>query len=191
MRFDWPTTLPEQDMRDMITLMDSVAVREMTLGFVEPLGEEAGLALMRAFEDDLRRGALHLLTARADDGHVVGMVTLARAPLPARRHVVDLRRCVIHPAHRGQFLLEGFGHTVAKAAQMGCDLITLEVRDDGPLQLWERLGFTEYGRMPDYARRDGRSVTGHFLCARRADLEAHFQRTGSWLHDIRTTVTAA
>jgi hypothetical protein len=29
--------------------------------------------------------------------------------------------------------------------------------------LWKSLGFKEYGILPDYARRHGRSVDGHFL----------------------------
>ncbi|WP_329107982.1 GNAT family N-acetyltransferase [Micromonospora sp. NBC_01699] len=182
MKYDWPTELSLKDMREMIGLMNEVALKEMTLGFTEPLNDEDGLALMRAFDADLRRGALELLAVRTDDGEIVGMLTLARAPLPARRHVVDLRRCVIKPSHRGQLLLEGFGQAVRRMAEMGCDVITLEVRDDGPKQLWHRLGFQEYGRLPDYARKNGEPVTGHFMYASRVELEEHFRLTGSWLH---------
>ncbi|WBB96665.1 MULTISPECIES: GNAT family N-acetyltransferase [unclassified Solwaraspora] len=184
MKYDWPAELSAKDIREMIGLMNAVAVREMTLGFTEPLNDEDGFALMRAFDAELRRGALELLAVRTDDGTIVGMVTLARAPLPARRHVVDLRRCVIDPEHRGKFLLEGFEETIRKVAEMGCDVITLEVRDDGPRVLWHRLGFQEYGRLPDYARKAGQAVTGHFMYARRADLEAHFRQTGTWLHEL-------
>ncbi|MFC5805010.1 GNAT family N-acetyltransferase [Streptomyces formicae] len=184
MRYEWPRELSEQDMREMIELMDAVAVKEQTLGFYEPVGLEKGLPLMRAFDADLRKGALHVLAVRdEEDNRIVGMVTLARAPLPARRHIVDMRRCVVAPDHRGQFLLEGWAEALNKASEIGCEVITLEVRDDGPVGLWERLGFREYGRLPDYARADGRAVTGFYMHARIADILAHFETTGSWLHE--------
>src|SRR5687767_10519458 len=108
MQYDWPTELSDSDMVEMLELMNSVAARERTLGFFEPLDREQGTALLRAFDADLRRGTVRLLVARTDEGRIVGMVTLARAPLPARRHIVDMRRCVIAPEYRGQFLLEGW-----------------------------------------------------------------------------------
>ncbi|MFH9722257.1 GNAT family N-acetyltransferase [Streptomyces sp. NPDC017254] len=194
MRYEWPRELSEKDMREMIELMDAVAVKEQTLGFYEPVGLEKGLPLLRAFDADLRKGAIDVLTVRdeTDDDRIVGMVTLARAPLPARRHIVDMRRCVIAPDRRGQFLLEGWAVALHKARDMGCEVITLEVRGDGPVELWERLGFRPYGVLPDYARLDGReAVTGHYLYARIADILAHFETTGSWLHEPeRDTVGA-
>ena len=184
MRYEWPTELSETDMREMLDLMNAVATRERTLGFFEPIDAEQGLALMRAFEADLRRGTVQVLAVRTDEGRIVGMVTLARAPLPARRHVVDMRRCVVAPEYRGQFLLSGWEHALRKALEMGCDLITLEVRDDGPAKLWRQLGFQEYGRLPDYARNEGKPVTGHFMYARCADVIEHFEATGSWIYPV-------
>jgi ribosomal protein S18 acetylase RimI-like enzyme len=181
-RYEWPKVLSDGEMREILDLMNGVALRERNLGFNEPLNDEEGLALMRSFNDDLRRGAVKLMAVRTEDGHIIGMVTLAQAPQPGRRHIVDLRRCVIHPDYRNRFLAAGFGEALRVAAEMGCDILTLEVRDDGPRRLWERLGFREYGRQHDYARKDGRSVTGYFMEARRADLEDHFRRTGRWSH---------
>lgn len=190
MFYQWPRELSTKDMLEMVELMNAVAVREHTLGFFEPLSEEDGLALMRGFDADLRKGTVDVLLARNEELKIVGMVTLARAPLPARRHVVDMRRCVIAPEYRGQFLLEGWQQALLKLGELGCDIITLEVRDDGPVELWYRLGFREYGRMPDYARQDGEPVTGHFLYARRTDILAHYESTGSWLHAIETPAAA-
>lgn len=189
MRFDWPGDLSRQDMLDMVELMNAVAVREHTLGFDEPLDDQDGLALMQGFAMDLRRGAVHLLTARDDEGRIVGMVTLARAPLPARRHVVEMRRCVIAPAFRGQFLLEGWEQALRGLGELGCDIITLEVRDDGPVELWRRLGFQLYGLLPDYARHDGTPLSGYFMYAERSQILAHHERTGSWMHDVAPLAT--
>lgn len=183
MQYDWPRELAEQDMLDIIELMNAVAGRERTLGFFEPLSQEDGLALMRAYDSDLRRGALELLAVRNDEGRIVAMVTLARAPLPARRHIVDMRRCVIAPKYRSQFLLEGWEHAVRKVRDMGCEVITLEVRDDGPVELWRKIGFRDYGFLPDYARQDGEPVAGYFMYATCSEILDHFERTGTWLFE--------
>lgn len=180
MEFDWPRELSEQDMRQMIDLMNTVAVRETTLGFYEPLGEDEGLALMRSFAADLRRGAVELLLTRDEKDGIVGMVTLAVASLPARRHIVEMRRCVVDPAHRGTFLLEGWERALTKAADLGCSVITLEVRDDGPKDLWRRLGFRSYGLLPDYARVAGRQIDGHFMYALIDEVVKNRESTGSW-----------
>jgi ribosomal protein S18 acetylase RimI-like enzyme len=195
MNFEWASSLRRQDMHEMVALMNAVAVRETTLGFEQPLGEAEGLALMQALDADLRRGASELLLARAAGGRIVGMLTLARQVLPARRHIIEMRRCVIDPEHRGQFLLQGWEHAVARACALGCEVIVLEVRSDGPEPLWRRLGFREYGRLPDYARVRGEPVLGHFMYARIEDLLAHHETAGSWLHEVqhfaRTQLTPA
>ena len=183
MRYDWPGELSERDKLDIIELMNAVAVREHTLGFFEPLSVEEGLALMRDYEADLQRGVLELLAVRNDEGRIVGMLTLVRAPLPARRHVVDLRRCVIAPEYRGQFLLEGWEQALYRVRDMGCEVITLEVRDDGPVDLWRKIGFRDYGLLPDYARHEGRPVDGYLMYARCSEVLAHYEETGSLIID--------
>lgn len=183
MQYQWPTELSKEDKLDIVELMNAVAVHEHTLGFPEPLSEDEGMALMDAYEADLEKGTLNLLAVRNDTGKIVAMVTLARAPLPARHHVIDMRRCVIAPAYRGQFLLEGWAHALRKVQEMGCEVITLEVRDDGPVDLWRRIGFRDYGVLPDYARHEGKPVTGYLMYARCSEILNHFEETGSWLFD--------
>ncbi len=185
MIYDWPRQLSHKDMLEIVDLMNAVAVREHTLGFFEPLSQEDGLALMRDYDAQLRRGELELLAVRADDGdrRIVGMLTLERAHLPARRHVIDMRRCVIAPESRGQFLLQGWEQALYRVRDLGCEVITLEVRDDGPFELWRRIGFRDYGVLPDYARHDGAPVTGYFMYARCSEVLEHFATTGSWIFD--------
>ncbi|MEO3876064.1 hypothetical protein ABGB18_45480 [Nonomuraea sp. B12E4] len=88
---------------------------------------------------------------------------------------------MIEPAHRGKFLLDGWERALAKVRDMGCELIAIDVRDDGPHELWRRLGFQSYGLLPDYARVAGRSISGHYMCARLDEIIEHHERTGSWL----------
>jgi len=183
MQFDWPSSLSLLDMKQMIELMNTVAVRETTLGFHEPLDMNAGMALMDGMLADVKKGAIHLLIARDDTQRIVGMIVLAPQTLPARRHIVELRRCVIDPAYRGQFLVEGWEVTLEKVQLLQCDVMILDVRSDGKAeQLWRRLGFQEYGRMDDYARVRGRIITGYYLRAYVKDIQLHRQTRGSYWH---------
>lgn len=183
MQLAWPASLSSQDMHDMVQLMNTVSTRETTLGFYEPISLAYGLQMMAALDADVRSGAVHLLLARNAGGTVVGMLSLARQSLPARRHIVEMRRCVIDPAYRGRFLLAGWRMALERVQQMGCDIIIIDVRSDGKAeQLWRRLGFVEYGRLDDYARVNGRIITGYFLRAYVADVLGHQTDAGTLRH---------
>jgi predicted GNAT family N-acyltransferase len=174
LHFEWLEKLSGQDMLEMVALMNQVAVRETTMGYHDPLSPQVGRELMEGIDDELRSGICHLLVARdpAAGDRIVGMVTLAPYKLPARKHIVEMKRCVIAEEHRGTFLLDGFGVALEKCLALGCDRVVLDVRSDGPEQLWRRLGFQEYGRMEDYARVRGRTVAGIYLQGQVRDLLA-------------------
>jgi ribosomal protein S18 acetylase RimI-like enzyme len=184
MKFEWPASLSRQDMTELVDLMNTVSTRETTLGFFEPISAAAGLAMMEALDADLRANAAQLLISREEpDGRIVGMLILARQSLPARRHIVEMKRCVIEPAYRGRFVLDGWRLALERVKQMGCDIIVIDVRSDGKAeQLWRRLGFVEYGRLDDYARVNGRVITGYFLRAYVDEVIAHQQRTSTFWH---------
>ncbi|CAN0620811.1 putative acetyltransferase, GNAT family [Burkholderia multivorans] len=184
MKFEWPSSLSRQDMSDLVDLMNTVSTRETTLGFYEPIAEATGLAMMEALDADIRGGALNLLIARDAPGErIVGMLILARQTLPARRHIVEMKRCVIEPAYRGRFVPDGWRLALERVQEMGCDMIVIDVRSDGKAeQLWRRLGFVEYGRLDDYARVNGRVITGYFLRAYVKDVLAHRNREQTYWH---------
>lgn len=185
MQFDWPSSLNLLDMEQIVLLMNTVAIRETTLGFHEPLDMNNGIALIEGMHADIKKGVLHLMIARNDAQKIVGMIVLAPQPLPARRHIVELRRCVIDPNYRGRFLLDGWRLTLDKVQQLKCDMMILDVRGDGKAeQLWRKLGFQEYGHMEDYARVRGRVITGYYLRAYVKDIQSHRQAHGSYWHRL-------
>jgi len=187
MQFDWPIYLSPIDMQQMIELMNTVAVKETTLGFHEPLDMSTGMALMEGLQADIKKGACHLLIARDSAQKIVGMIILAPQALPARRHIVEFRRCVIDPIHRGQFLLDGWRLALEKVQQLNCEVMILDVRSDGKAeQLWRRMGFQEYGRMADYARVKGRIITGYYLRAYVKDILHHRESHGTYWHRPRS-----
>ncbi|KUZ26764.1 GCN5 family acetyltransferase [Burkholderia territorii] len=188
MKFEWPSSLSPQDMKELVDLMNTVSTRETTLGFFEPISASTGLTMMEALDADIRVRAVDLLIAREQpSGRITGMLVLARQALPARRHIVEMKRCVIEPAYRGRFLLDGWRLALERVREMGCDMIVIDVRSDGKAeQLWRRLGFVEYGRLDDYARVNGRVITGYFLRAYVDDVIAYQQRMNTFWHRRET-----
>jgi hypothetical protein len=96
----------------------------------------------------------------------------------------------VDPAYRRSFLLDGWAHAVDRVGQIGGEIITLEVRADGPEMLWKRLGFQSYGILADYARVRGTSITGHYMYAVRSEILEHAQATGSWLYELSVPAVA-
>jgi ribosomal protein S18 acetylase RimI-like enzyme len=191
MLFEWPSALSEKDMQDLIDLMNTVAVKETTLGFFEPLSSEVGMSMMESLNADLKKEACHLLIARDASQRIVGMIILAQQTLPARRHIVEMRRCVIEPKYRGQFILDGWRLALDKVQEMKCDIIILDVRSDGKAErLWRMLGFKEYGRMDDYARVRGRIITGFYLRAYLEEILAYKKTYGTYWHRLEESTDA-
>ncbi|RQZ67517.1 GNAT family N-acetyltransferase [Burkholderia sp. Bp9004] len=188
MKFEWPSSLSRRDMNELVDLMNTVSTRETTLGFFELIPVSVGLTMMEALDADIRVRAVDLLIAREQpSSRIIGMLILARQALPARRHIVEMKRCVIEPAYRGRFLIDGWRLALERVREMGCDMIVIDVRSDGKAeQLWRRLGFVEYGRLDDYARVNGRVITGYFLRAYVDDVIAHQQRTNTFWHRRET-----
>jgi predicted GNAT family N-acyltransferase len=169
MRLEFAKELSEQDMDDMVALLNQVAVKETTMGYHEVLSPAAGRALARGIDDEIRQGASHVLVAR-DDDRIVGMITITPQKLPARRHIIEMKRCVIREDYRGTMLLDGLRMLLDKTEELGCDRVVIDVRSDGPEMLWRRLGFQEFGRLADYARVRGKIIAGVFMHASVAQL---------------------
>lgn len=178
----WPQSLTEPEMLQLIDLMNTVAVRETSMGYSEPIGREFGLAIMRGIDEELKAGKSHLLLVTATDGRLVGMLTLAMNSLPNRAHILEMKRCVIHPEERGRFLLKAWDDAVQKCQELGVEMIVIDVRENTKgYQLWKRLGFREYGRLHDYARVGDRKITGIFMHMYVKDALARKQATGSYM----------
>jgi hypothetical protein len=84
----------------------------------------------------------------------------------SRQHTMHAKRAVIARRARGKLLHQAAAEALTKAIALGIEILTCDVAADGPVELWKSLGFKEYGVLPDYARRHGRSLDGHFLYLR-------------------------
>ncbi len=167
MRFEWSTGLTESDKIQMLAILNAVAANEGTNGIPRPLTPEEAVKFTSTLDRAVRNGECHQLFARDEKrGQVVAFATLEQIKMnPARAHVVDIKRMATAPDRRGfgRFLLEGWRVILEKCEELGCDLINIDVSEDGPYRMWEKLGFRVYAEIADYARVDDRKLNGYFL----------------------------
>ena len=130
-----------------------------TVGLGASVGFLAPLSLDEAREFWLKVGQAlasreRLMWGAWADEALVGTVQLVVGMPGNQRHRVDLVKLMTHPAHRGGGI--GAGLTEAaeiEAARLGKSLIVLDTVADNPAQrLYQRLGYTAAGVIPDYAQ---------------------------------------
>ena len=160
--FDWITELGDADLAEMKRILDVVATTSGTNGFAEPLDDVQLAALASKVRHGLSAGTLHQLMVRAG-GEVVGIVTLESCSQPTRQHIVEIRRAAVPPHERGRFLRRGWVEVLHKCRAMGWEIAQIDVSEDGPIVLWERMGFRIFGKVADYARVGTRRLDGVYM----------------------------
>jgi len=167
MRFEWATGLTEIDAAQILAIINAVASHEGTNGMSRPLTDREGEDFIFAVREAIGRGDCYQLLARAgEDSSIVAIATLERVKLnPARRHVVEVKRMASTPEARafGNYILAGWRVILDKCREIGCDIINIDVSEDGPYRMWKKLGFRTYAKVPDYARVGARTLDGYFL----------------------------
>ena len=162
LELDWITELSDADLAQMRRILDVVATTTGTNGFAEPLDEEQLTALASKIRYGLHAGTLHQLMVRAG-GEVVGIVTLESCSQPTRRHIVEIRRAAVPPHERGRFLRRAWVEVLHRCQAMGWEIAQIDVSEDGPIVLWERMGFRVFGKVHDYARVGTRRLDGVYM----------------------------
>ncbi len=159
---EWVADIDAATHAGVVDLLDEVARHERNMGFNEPLDRETAAEVGDALKADVKNGAV--MVAREGD-RIVGTVALAPNKLPARCHVVEIKRCVIARSHRGRILLRAWRMILEKCRERGWSTIVIDVRTDyaATVALWRKLGFIEFGRLPRYAIMDGEEVDGVFM----------------------------
>jgi hypothetical protein len=161
----WPTHLSEDECQQLLALYDEVARHEATHGYAGSIANDVGRSIVDADAESLAKGRIHMLLARDFHG-LVGSLVLEQYTSQSRKHTMNAKRAVIARRARGKLFHQAAAEAVNKAVALGVDVVTCDVAADGPVELWKSLGFKEYGVLPDYARRHGRSLDGHFLYLR-------------------------
>lgn len=122
------------------------------LGWVEPPSRDEVAELLGHVISAVRAGDGALRAAYLDD-RLVGLGYWLRYARPTHRPHADLEKIAVDAAAHGH----GVGRAVATALiadarETGVEVLTLDARGDNAhaLHLYQSLGFTEYGRLPDF-----------------------------------------
>ncbi len=162
-KFEWPERFSLRDKNEYVALLNTVVRTSGTNGYSKELTSQDGDSLLAGLEFAISRGEASQLLVRDEDDCIVGIATLQRYKQPDRRHVLELSRVAIAPEHRGKFLKLGWRTVLRQVELMGVDLIAIDVSEDGPVRLWEKLGFKTWGVMQDYARVGSRQLSGYYM----------------------------
>ncbi|MER5202590.1 N-acetyltransferase [Streptomyces sp. NPDC002825] len=122
------------------------------LGWVEPPSPDEVAELLDHVFAAVRDGDAALRVACLDR-RVVGLGYWLRYARPTHRPHADLEKLAVDSAAQGL----GVGRAltaalIADAREAGIEVLTLDARGDNApaLHLYRTLGFTEYGRLPDF-----------------------------------------
>ncbi len=116
-----------------------------------------------------------LFVARLD-GTIAGSAQLVRPPRnnEAQSHCGQLTTFFLAPWARGHGLARMMVERIERAARdAGLKVLNLDVREtqERAIQIYDQLKFRRWGEHPQYARVDGKWVTGYFYTK---DLESNF-----------------
>lgn len=122
------------------------------LGWVEPPSTDEVARLLAEVGAAVRAGDGALRTAWHGD-QLLGLGYWLRYTRPTHRPHADLEKLAVDAAAHGR----GVGRAltaalIGDARRAGIEVLTLDARGDnhGALGLYRSLGFTEYGRLPDF-----------------------------------------
>jgi hypothetical protein len=174
--YRWPSRFGPRDREQLRELLNAVVATTGTNGYSSPLTPDDVARLADSLEHKIAEDmAAQLMVSDARE-RIIGICTIERPPQPDRRHVLDIKRVAILPEARGIFLLEGLGHVLDRCEMMGGELLSIDVSEDGPYALWERLGFKTFGIMQDYARVGERRLAGYYMTATIGDVREHLEQ---------------
>lgn len=132
-----------------------------SVSFMHPLDRRTA----RAFWDDAlecaARGERVVLGAWDGDA-LVGTVTLLLKLPPNQPHRAEISKMMTRVSHRGRGIATALMHAAeACASERARTLLVLDTAvEDGASALYERLGFTLTGVIPDYALKPHGGLTG-------------------------------
>ena len=123
-----------------------------SVSYLAPFSHEDARAAFAEFAADAAAGRRVVLAAFAG-GELVGSVQVVFARPPNQPHRADIAKLLVHRSARrrgiAELLME---HAEAVARAEGKSLLVLDtVTGDAAERLYERLGWTKVGVIPDYA----------------------------------------
>ncbi len=123
-----------------------------SVGYVEPFSHEQARDAFEVFAREVEQGRRLLLGAFKDD-EFVGTVQVVLAMPPNQPHRGEIARMLVHRSARRRGIAQQFMEAAETEARAeGKTLLVLDAVTDGDAaRLYDRLGWTTVGVIPDYA----------------------------------------
>jgi ribosomal protein S18 acetylase RimI-like enzyme len=142
-------SLTQNQIEQLAEVLIEVTADGASVGYLPPLDRDEARAY---WEGVVRPGIILLIAER--DGMIVGTAQLELAMKLNGRHRAEVNKVMVDPACQrqgiGRRLMEGLEEV---ARREGRTLLHLDTREgDGSNDLYRRLGYTEAGRIPNWAR---------------------------------------
>jgi ribosomal protein S18 acetylase RimI-like enzyme len=140
-------------LEDLTRLLQDAVASGASVGFLPPLDAAMAHTYWVNIIDEVQHEA-RLLWVACQDSDIVGSVQLALALQPNARHRAEVQKLMVHTRQRRQ----GLGQALMRAAEdtarrLGRTLLVLDTRQgDVSEDLYQKLGYTLVGRIPQYAR---------------------------------------
>jgi ribosomal protein S18 acetylase RimI-like enzyme len=143
-----------------------------SVSFMHPLERAAADAFWDSALAAAGRGERIVLGAWVG-GAFVGTVTLLLNCPPNQPHRAEIAKLMTRPSHRGRGVAAALMEAAERrAVERGRTLLVLDTASDGGAsKLYEKLGFTLAGTIPDYALKPYGGLTGTMI---------YWKRIGAW-----------
>jgi ribosomal protein S18 acetylase RimI-like enzyme len=140
-------------------LADSVR-HGASVGFLDPLDDELAQAYWRRIERAVAERRCVLLVATTPAGSIEGTVQLDVDTMPNQPHRAAVSKLLVHSTSRRQGIGEALMAELERcAAAAGRWLLTLDTASDAARRLYERMGWSAAGDIPNYALNPDGSLT--------------------------------
>jgi ribosomal protein S18 acetylase RimI-like enzyme len=144
-----------------------------SVSFMHPLAVEAADTFWQGSLASADRGERIVLGA-FDGEHLVGTVTLLLDLPPNQPHRAEIAKMMTRISHRGRGVATALMRAAERMAiERGRTLLVLDTAvEDGASGLYEALGFTLTGVIPDYALKPHGGLTGTMIYWKRITANA-------------------
>jgi GNAT superfamily N-acetyltransferase len=148
----------------LVTLLIETVASGGSVSFMHPLAPDAAHAFWEGSLAAVARGE-RIIFGAWDGDQLVGTVTLLLDLPPNQPHRAEIAKMMTHLSHRGR----GIATALLKAAEAaakekGRSLLVLDTATEGGAAgLYERLGYTLAGEIPDFAFKPHGGLTGTLI----------------------------
>lgn len=142
-------------LREFETLILDAVSHGASIGFMLPLADGEARAYWRGVAAQLATGNKVLVAALGADGTLLGSGQIAFESRANGRHRAEIQKLLVLHAARGR----GIGaalmrelETEGRRAERSLLFLDTSVGASGAVRFYEKLGYTQCGGIPDYAR---------------------------------------